>query len=176
MDKNSDIPEQRRSLGIAVLTISDSRSLASDESGQWLVDALCAEGHHLAGRALVRDDKHHIRAQVCQWVIDESVQVIITNGGTGFTARDSTPEALAPLFDKTIEGFGELFRQVSFAEIGPSSVQSRALAGLVDTTLVFALPGSPGAVRTGWNALLRQQLDSTGKPCNFADLMARFGE
>ena len=164
------------SLGIAVLTISDSRRLESDDSGQALVEALQSEGHRLAARALVKDDKHLIRAQICNWVIDESVQVIITTGGTGFTGRDSTPEALAPLFDKTIHGFGELFRHVSFDEIGPSTVQSRALGGLIAHTLVFALPGSPNAVKTGWEKMLRHQLDSTSRPCNFAELIARFGE
>ena len=167
---------ERKSLRIAVMTISDSRNLETDESGQTLSQALQADGHKLAARALVKDDKHLIRAQVCNWVIDEEVDIIITNGGTGFTGRDSTPEALMPLFDKTIDGFGELFRQVSFNEIGPSTVQSRALAGLVGTTLVFALPGSPGAVKTGWGSMLRHQLDSTSRPCNFAELIARFNE
>lgn len=164
------------SLRIAVMTISDSRSLANDESGQTLSDLLQADGHRLAARTLVRDDKHLIRAQVCNWVVDDGIDIIITNGGTGFTGRDSTPEALTPLFDKMIDGFGELFRQVSFNEIGPSTVQSRALAGLIGTTLIFALPGSPSAVRTGWASMLRHQLDSTSKPCNFAQLIARFDE
>ncbi len=172
----SDNSDQRMSLRIAVMTISDSRSLATDESGQTLSEALQADGHRLAARALVKDDTHLIRAQVCNWVIDKEVDVIITNGGTGFTGRDSTPEALMPLFDKTIDGFGELFRQVSFNEIGASTVQSRALAGLIGTTLVFALPGSPSAVKTGWGTMLRHQLDSTSRPCNFAELIGRFNE
>lgn len=176
MDKTKAKLGMRMSLGIAVLTISDSRSLETDESGQTLSNLLQADGHRLAACALVKDDKHLIRAQVCNWVIDEAIDIIITNGGTGFTGRDSTPEALMPLFDKTIDGFGELFRQVSFEEIGPSTVQSRALAGLVGTTLVFALPGSPSAVKTGWKSMLRHQLDSTSKPCNFAELIARFNE
>lgn len=166
----------RVSLGIGVLTISDSRRLETDDSGQTLINALESDGHTLAARALVKDDRHLIRAQICNWVIDESVQVIITTGGTGFTGRDSTPEALAPLFDKTIHGFGELFRQVSYEEIGPSTVQSRALGGLIGKTLVFALPGSPNAVKTGWEKMLRHQLSSTSRPCNFADLIARFRE
>ena len=175
-DHAEQLEAQRTSLGIAVLTISDSRRLETDDSGQALIRALESDGHRLAARALVRDDVHHIRAQVCNWVIDASVQVIVTTGGTGFTGRDSTPEALAPLFDKTIHGFGELFRQVSYEEIGPSTVQSRALGGLIGSTLVFALPGSPNAVKTGWDKLLHHQLDSTSRPCNFADLIARFGE
>ncbi len=172
MDKTGE----RMSLGIAVMTISDSRNFDTDESGQTLSEALRNDGHRLAARALVKDDKHLIRAQVCQWVVDDEVDIIITNGGTGFTGRDSTPEALTPLFDKAIDGFGELFRQVSFNDIGPSTVQSRALAGLVGTTLVFALPGSPNAVKTAWASMLRHQLDSTSRPCNFAQLIARFGE
>lgn len=176
MDKNPAKSVEPMSLRIAVLTISDSRTLETDESGQTLSDELQADGHRLVARALVKDDKHLIRAQVCNWVIDDRVDIIITNGGTGFTARDSTPEALIPLFDKIIDGFGELFRQVSFNEIGPSTVQSRAVAGLIRTTLVFALPGSPGAVKTGWESMLRHQLKSTSKPCNFAELIARFSE
>lgn len=167
---------EQTSLGIAVLTVSDSRSLDTDDSGQRLCNMLEADGHRLAGRALVRDDKHLIRAQVCNWVIDEGVEIIITTGGTGFTGRDSTPEALTPLFDKTIDGFGEMFRQVSFNEIGPSTVQSRCVAGLICSTLVFALPGSPGAVKTGWGSLLRHQLDSRSRPCNFAQIISRFAE
>ena len=172
----SKATSEKMSLGIAVLTISDSRSLETDDSGQALCDALQADGHRLAARAIVRDDKHRIRAEVCNWVVDASVDIIITTGGTGFTGRDSTPEALKPLFDKTIDGFGELFRQVSFDEIGPSTVQSRCVAGLIGTTLVFALPGSLGAVKTGWGSLLRHQLNSASKPCNFAELIARFAE
>lgn len=167
---------KRTSLGIAVLTVSDSRRLENDDSGQRLCDMLQADGHRLTGRSLVRDDKHLIRAQICNWVIDPGVEIIITTGGTGFTGRDSTPEALTPLFDKTIDGFGELFRQVSFDEIGPSTVQSRSVAGLIGTTLVFALPGSPSAVATGWGSLLRHQLDSRSRPCNFAQLISRFTE
>ncbi len=163
-------------LGIAVLTISDSRRLESDDSGNALSEALQSDGHRLVARDLVKDDKHLIRARICNWVIDTSVQVIITTGGTGFTGRDSTPEALAPLFDKTIHGFGELFRQISYEEIGPSTVQSRALGGLIHTTLVFALPGSPNAVKTGWRKMLSHQLNSTSRPCNFAELIARFDE
>ena len=172
-DSLGNVPD---SLGIAVLTVSDSRSLETDDSGTALIEALQSDGHRLVERNLVKDDKYVIRAQICNWVIDASVEVVITTGGTGFTGRDSTPEALAPLFDKTIDGFGELFRQVSFEEIGPSTVQSRALGGLIRTTLVFALPGSPNAVKTAWDKMLRHQLDSTSRPCNFAQLIARFGE
>ncbi len=172
-DSPGTVPD---SLGIAVLTVSDSRCLDTDDSGNVLIEALQSDGHRLVARNLVKDDKHLIRAQLCNWVIDASVQVIITTGGTGFTGRDSTPEALAPLFDKMIHGFGELFRQISFEEIGPSTVQSRALGGLIHTTLVFALPGSPNAVKTAWDKMIRHQLDSTSRPCNFAQLIARFSE
>jgi len=162
-------------LNIAVLTLSDSRTLETDTSGQFLVDALQAASHHLAARALCKDDIYASRAVVSAWIADPGIDVVISTGGTGLTRRDSTPEALRPLFDQVIEGFGELFRQLSYDEIGSSTVQSRALAGLANQTLVFCLPGSTGACRTGWERILKEQLDSRHRPCNFA-AQTRSGE
>ena len=155
-------------LNIAILTLSDSRTFENDTSGQTLVDYLEACGHHLAARELCKDEIYSSRAIVSAWIADPGIDVIISTGGTGLTQRDSTPEALKPLFDQNIEGFGELFRQLSYDEIGSSTVQSRALAGLANQTLVFCLPGSTGACRTGWNRILKEQLDSSHRPCNFA--------
>jgi molybdenum cofactor biosynthesis protein B len=163
-------------LNCAVLTISDSRTLADDKSGALLAELLSADGHILGERNLVHDDVYEIRAIVSKWIADPDIAVVLTTGGTGFTGRDSTPEALEPLFDKTIGGFGELFRQVSFAEIGASTIQSRAVAGIANATLIFALPGSSNAVRTGWEQILHHQLDITFKPCNFVELIPRFSE
>ena len=163
-------------LNICVLTVSDTRTSADDTSGDYLADALIEAGHKLFDRAIEKDDKYALRAQVSAWIADPEVHAIISTGGTGFTGRDSTPEALAPLFDKTIEGFGELFRAVSYTEIGSSTIQSRALGGLANGTLIFVLPGSNGACRTGWEKILRNQLDVTFKPCNFAELIPRFME
>lgn len=164
------------SLNCAVLTVSDTRTAAEDTSGDLLVELLEGDGHHLTDRALVPDDVYRIRAVVSRWIADEAVSAVISTGGTGFTGRDSTPEALTPLFDKTIVGFGELFRQVSYDEIGASTIQSRAVGGIANATLVFALPGSGNAVRTGWEKILRQQLDSTFRPCNLVELIPRFRE
>ena len=161
---------------VALLTISDTRTLADDKSGDLLANFVAADNHHLADRQLVRDDIYAIRAQVSQWIADSHVQDIITTGGTGFTGRDSTPEALAPLFDKHIEGFGELFRQLSYNDIGTSTIQSRALGGLANGTLIFSLPGSSGAVTLGWEKILHNQLDINFRPCNFAELIPRFLE
>ena len=163
-------------LCVAVLTISDSRALADDKSGDLLANFIAADQHQLVDRALVRDDIYAIRAQVSQWIADAEVQVVITTGGTGFTGRDSTPEALLPLFDKQIEGFGELFRQLSYADIGTSTIQSRAVGGLANGTLIFSLPGSSGAVTLGWEKFLHNQLDINFRPCNFAELIPRFLE
>ena len=163
-------------LHIAVLTISDTRSFDTDTSGQALVDLLGEAGHVLIDRALVIDDIWQIRARVAQWIADPRVQVVVMTGGTGFTARDNTPQAVAPLLDKQVEGFGELFRQVSTAEIGTSMMQSRALAGLSNGTLVACLPGSTNACRTGWNQLLQPQLDSRTRPCNFVPHLKRLPE
>ncbi|MBX3706457.1 MAG: molybdenum cofactor biosynthesis protein B [Pseudomonadales bacterium] len=164
------------SLSCAVLTVSDTRNSDNDTSGDLLVALLTGDGHRLADRALVRDDVYAIRAVVSRWIADPTVDVILSTGGTGFTGRDSTPEALLPLFDKTILGFGELFRQVSYDEIGPSTIQSRAVGGLANATLIFALPGSGNAVRTGWEKILRQQLDVNFRPCNFVELLPRLRE
>jgi molybdenum cofactor biosynthesis protein B len=155
-------------LNIAILTLSDSRTFENDTSGQALVDSLKEAGHNLAARELCKDEIYTSRAIVSAWIADPGIDVIISTGGTGLTQRDSTPEALKPLFDQNIEGFGELFRQLSYDEIGSSTVQSRALAGLANQTLVFCLPGSTGACRTGWNRILKEQLDSSHRPCNFA--------
>lgn len=158
-------------LSIAVLTVSDTRDESSDRSGQVLVERLQAAGHRLAAKRIVPDDVYQIRAIVAGWIADGGIQAILTTGGTGFTGRDSTPEAIAPLLDKHIEGFGELFRQVSYEEIGSSTVQSRCLGGLANATVVFCLPGSTGACRTGWDRILEEQLDSRHRPCNFANLV-----
>jgi molybdopterin adenylyltransferase len=158
-------------LSIAVLTISDTRTEATDRSGQSLVDRLTEAGHRLADRQIVPDDIYRIRAVVSAWIADPEIQLVLTTGGTGFTGRDSTPEAVRVLLDKEIEGFGELFRQLSWDEIGSSTVQSRCLGGLANATVVFCLPGSTGACRTGWDGILAEQLDSRHKPCNFANLV-----
>jgi len=164
-------------LGVAVLTVSDTRTQANDTSGQVLVDSLAAAGHRLHDRALVVDDIWQIRARICQWIAEPNVQVVLITGGTGFTARDNTPQAVQPLLDKQVDGFGELFRQVSLVEIGTSSLQSRALAGISNGTLVCCLPGSPNACRTAWQKILGEQLDSRTGPCNFvAHLQAAVGE
>lgn len=155
-----------QSLNVAVLTLSDTRSLNEDTSGQFLIDALASAGHKLAERKLIKDDKYLIRAVISQWIADPHIQVIITTGGTGFTARDNTPQAVKVLFDREIEGFGELFRHLSYLELGSSTVQSRALAGMANGTGIFCLPGSTGACRTGWK-ILQEQLDATHRPCNF---------
>ncbi|KAA0875073.1 molybdenum cofactor biosynthesis protein B [Nitrincola tapanii] len=159
------------SLRIAVLTLSDTRTLAEDRSGDTLEQLLTAAGHQLVARELIPDDIYQMRAQVSQWIADPEVQVILTTGGTGFSGRDSTPEAMRPLFDTEIEGFGELFRQLSYAEVGSSTVQSRALAGLANRTAIFCLPGSTGACKTAWKGILAEQLDSRHKPCNFVGIL-----
>lgn len=159
-------------LNIAVLTLSDTRTRETDTSGDALEELLRAAGHTLAARELCADNVYVMRAIVSRWIADPDIHVIITTGGTGFTHRDSTPEALIPLFDKSIEGFGELFRQASYEEIGSSTVQSRCCAGFANKTLVFCLPGSTGACRTGWNRILKEQLDSRHKPCNFVSITA----
>lgn len=154
-------------LNIAVLTVSDTRTLLTDTSGNYLVEALQKDGHRIFQRELVKDDIYLMRAVVSAWIADPEVEVILTTGGTGFTGRDSTPEALAPLFDKQIDGFGELFRQLSYNDIGTSTVQSRCLAGLANRTAIFCFPGSTGACQLGWEKILQSQLDSRTSPCNF---------
>lgn len=158
-------------LSIAVLTVSDTRSEEDDSSGQFLIDALNASGHHLVARRVVRDDIYHIRAVVSAWIADGAINAVLITGGTGFSGRDSTPEAVEVLFDKAILGFGELFRAISYQEIGTSTVQSRATAGLANNTVIFCLPGSTGACRTGWEKILREQLDSRHRPCNFVGVL-----
>jgi molybdenum cofactor biosynthesis protein B len=162
-----DTAKDRRFVKIAILTISDTRNFDTDSSGQWLEDAIEFDGHELVNRQIVVDDLYQIRAIVSNWIADSAVEVILTTGGTGFTGRDSTPEALSPIFDKRIEGFGELFRQLSYSEIGTSTIQSRCLAGLANHTAIFCLPGSTSACKTGWEKIIRQQLESTFEPCNF---------
>lgn len=163
-------------VGIAVLTVSDSRGLELDGSGRVLIERLSAAGHRLAGRAILPDDVYRIRAQVSGWIADPAVQVVLSTGGTGLTGRDGTPEAVAPLLDKTIDGFGEVFRALSYAEIGASTIQSRAVAGVANGTYVFCLPGSSGACRTGWDRLIAPQLDYRTRPCNLVELMPRLLE
>lgn len=163
-------------LRCTVLTLSDSRTAATDTSGDLLVERLEADGHQLVDRDLLPDDRYQLRAKVSGWIADPTVDVVLTTGGTGFTGRDSTPEALLPLFDKTIEGFGELFRQLSYEEIGSSTIQSRAVGGLANATLIFCLPGSSGAVRLGWEKILHNQLNIEHRPCNFVELIHRFNE
>ena len=152
---------------IAVLTVSDTRNEETDTSGGYLVEALTSAGHQLADKRIVIDDKYKIRAIVSEWIANDDVQVILTTGGTGFTDRDTTPEAVSILFDKTIEGFGEMFRSISYTEIGNSTIQSRAVGGFANKTVVFCLPGSTGACKTGWTKLIEAQLDSRHRPCNF---------
>lgn len=163
-------------LQMAVITISDSRTPDNDTSGDYLAESLQAEGHRLAVRKIVRDDRYVLRAEISALIADDRVDVVLTTGSTGLTGRDVAPEALEPLFDKTIEGFGEVFRAASLADIGAATIQSRAVAGLANGTLIFCMPGSPGACRTAWEEVLRPQLDSRTRPCNLATLMPRFLE
>ena len=163
-------------LAIALLTISDTRTLAEDSSGEHLKNSLETDGHQLCERALCPDDRYRIRAELSRWIADPSIDVVITSGGTGLTGRDGTPEAVEPLLDKTIEGFGELFRVLSFETIGTSTLQSRCLAGVANGTFIFVLPGSLDAVSTAWDRLIRAQLDATTRPCNLAQLRSRLQE
>lgn len=165
-----------QSLRIALLTVSDSRSLATDDSGAWLEGALIEAGHRVHARDLVRDDRYAMRARVSAWIADADCDGVILTGGTGFTGRDSTPEAIAPLLDKEMPGFGELFRAISFEEIGTSALQSRAFAGLANGTFIFCLPGSTSACRTAWEKILAPQLDACTRPCNLASLRPRLRE
>lgn len=163
-------------LNIAVMTVSDSRTEETDTSGKLLAERITAEGHHLAEKTIVPDDRYQIRAVVSRWIADKDVQVVVTTGGTGLTGRDDTPEAIKPLLDKEISGFGEIFRALSFEEIRTSSLQSRTLAGVANGTYIFCLPGSNGACRTAWDNLIREQLDYRTRPCNLVDLMPRLQE
>ena len=163
-------------LNIAVLTASDTRTLEEDTSGQLLTDRLTEAGHQLTAREIVPDNIYLIRALVSQWIADESIDIVISTGGTGLTGRDGTPEAVEVLFDKKIQGFGELFRQLSYEEIATSTIQSRVTAGVANGTYIFCLPGSSGACRTAWDRILAAQLDLRSKPCNFAELIPRLRE
>ncbi len=154
-------------LNIAVLTVSDTRDEQTDTSGAKLVDGLNTAGHNLAAKSIVIDDIYQIRAVVSQWIASEHIHAILVTGGTGFSGRDSTPEALLPLMDKQVEGFGELFRQISYQQIGTSTIQSRAFAGLANGTAVFAMPGSTNACQTAWHDIIAKQLDASHRPCNF---------
>ena len=161
---------------IAVLTVSDTRTEETDKSGALLASRIQTDGHHLAEKVIVKDDIYAIRAVVSRWIADPETQGVITTGGTGLTGRDATPEAISPLLDKRIDGFGELFRWVSYAEIGTSTVESRALGGIANATLIFCLPGSSGACRTGWDRVLKEQLDYRFRPCNMIELLPRLLE
>ncbi len=163
-------------LKIAIMTISDSRTDENDTSGNTLITRLEKAGHQLAEKLIVPDDRYQIRAVLSGWIADPEVQAVITTGGTGLTGRDITPEAVTPLFDKSIEGFGELFRSLSYKLIKTSTVQSRALAGLANGTPIFCLPGSPGACKDGWDGIIEDQLDMRHKPCNLVEMMPRFLE
>ncbi|MCP5159736.1 MAG: molybdenum cofactor biosynthesis protein B [Gammaproteobacteria bacterium] len=163
-------------LNITVLTVSDTRTEADDASGQALVERLAMAGHRLVEKAIVPDDIYQIRAILSRWIADPAVQIVLATGGTGMTGRDSTPEAVRPLLDKEIDGFGELFRWLSWEEIGTSTLQSRALGGLANGTFLFCLPGSTGACRTGWDRILQAQLDARTRPCNLVQLLPRLGE
>ena len=154
-------------LNIAVLTVSDTRTTENDTSGQALVARLTQAGHHLADHAIVIDDVYQLRAQVSQWIADENIHAIISTGGTGFTERDNTPEALMPLFDKAVEGFGEVFRHISLTEIGTSTIQSRAFGGIANKTVILCVPGSTNACKTAWDKVIKEQLDASHRPCNF---------
>lgn len=170
---SSELTRELNPLNIAILTISDTRGPAEDSSGQFLEDAVTEAGHQLISRRLLPDDVYLVRALMSTWIAEPDIHVVIITGGTGFHERDSTPEAVAPLLDKSIEGFGEEFRRLSASEIGTSTIQSRAFGGLANHTAIFCLPGSTGACRTGWNNILSTQLDSSHGPCNFAALVGR---
>ena len=163
-------------VNIALLTASDTRTEADDKSGRALAERLAAAGHHLADKQIVPDDIHRIRAKLAAWIADTDIQAVITTGGTGVTGRDGTPEAVAPLLDKTMHGFGEMFRALSYQDIGTSTLQSRALAGVANATYIFVLPGSIGACKLAWDQLISAQLDYRTRPCNLVELMPRLLE
>jgi molybdenum cofactor biosynthesis protein B len=169
MSKATD--DTTRPLAVAVLTVSDTRTEENDTSGDYLQEALEAAGHRAAARSIVIDDIYQIRAVISAWIADAGIDAVLVTGGTGFSGRDSTPEAVQPLFDKDIDGFGEIFRALSYQEIGSSTVQSRALAGFANETVIFCVPGSTGACKTAWTGLVREQLDSSHRPCNFVGVM-----
>ena len=163
-------------LSIAVLTVSDSRTPDDDKSGQTLADRLTKAGHKLADRAIVTDDVEIIRAKVRGWIDDATIDVVLTTGGTGFTGRDVTPEAVEPLFEKRMDGFGQVFHMISYEKIGTSTIQSRATAGVANATYIFCLPGSPGACKDAWDGILEQQLNYRHMPCNFVEILPRLDE
>jgi molybdopterin adenylyltransferase len=163
-------------LSIAVLTVSDTRSLEEDRSGSTLAERLTKAGHQLGDRAIVHDDVEEIRHKVKGWIADHAIDVIITTGGTGFTGRDMTPEAIEPLFEKRMEGFSAVFHRISYNKIGTSTIQSRATAGVAGSTFIFVLPGSPGACKDAWDGILQNQLDYRYRPCNFVEIMPRLDE
>lgn len=163
-------------VGIAVLTVSDTRTISDDRSGDTLAERIESAGHRLVRRSIVTDDAERIRDLVLSWTKEDDIDVVITTGGTGFTGRDVTPEALEPLFEKRMEGFSALFHRISFEKIGTSTIQSRATAGVVNQTFVFVLPGSPGACRDAWDGILKAQLDYRHLPCNFVEIMPRLDE
>ena len=163
-------------LAIAVLTVSDTRSLAEDRSGDTLVDRLTKAGHRLGDRAIVQDEVEEIRAKVRAWIADPAIDVVITTGGTGFTGRDVTPEAIEPLFEKRMDGFSAIFHRISYDKIGTSTLQSRATGGVAGATYIFVLPGSPGACKDAWDGILSSQLDYRHRPCNFVEIMPRLDE
>ncbi|MGB5260443.1 MAG: molybdenum cofactor biosynthesis protein B [Gammaproteobacteria bacterium] len=171
----SNNPNERefKPLNIAIMTVSDTRTETTDKSGDTLVKLLTEAGHALTEKCIVPDDIYRIRATLSKWIADDTVNAVITTGGTGITGRDSTPEAVSVLFDKQIDGFGEVFRAVSFEEINTSTIQSRAVAGVANATFIFCLPGSTGACRTGWGKLISHQLDYRTRPCNLVELMPR---
>lgn len=156
-------------LNIAVLTVSDTRDESNDTSGQTLVERVKEAGHNVAEKVIVKDDIYQLRAIVSKWIASDEVQAVVATGGTGFTARDNTPEALTPLFDKAVEGFGETFRYVSLGEIGTSTIQSRAFAGMANGTVIFCMPGSTNACKTAWDKVIKEQLDASHRPCNFVN-------
>ena len=165
-----------QALNIAVLTVSDSRTEKDDKSGDLIAEMLIEAGHTLADKKIAKDDVAAIQAQIRQWIADNDVNVVITTGGTGFTGRDITPEAVKPLFDKEIDGFSTIFHMLSYDKVGTSTIQSRACAGLAESTLIFAVPGSPGACKDAWQGILQYQLDIRHRPCNFIEIMPRFME
>ena len=165
------VTTEQKPINIAVLTVSDTRTVATDKSGATLIERLQGAGHSLAQHSIVKDDVYQIRAAVSQWIADNNVHAVLVTGGTGFTARDTTPDALLPLFDQVIEGFGELFRSLSYAEIGTSTIQSRTVAGVANRTVIFSMPGSTGACRTAWDGIIKDQLDSQHRPCNFVEMV-----
>ena len=172
----TETKEDFNSLAIAVLTVSDTRTESNDKSGDYLVSSLTEAGHRLIEKIIVPDDIYQIRALASRWIAQPEIQAIIATGGTGVTGRDGTPEAIKPLLDKELQGFGEIFRMISYQDIKTSSIHSRALAGVANRTYLFCLPGSTGACRTGWEHLIRDQLDSRTRPCNLAQLMPRLDE